>query len=142
MNEQPKNKLTDSPQFKSFMKKLAVIATILIVAGALMKVLAVHAGDTTLITGMGMLAFVAVFLGKIFPCPYQCGSMMLWNFAMTLSGYALATAIMGILFLVMHWPAGDRLLLLGIVVLAICGIVWLLYWLHYRKHSNDKIFEE
>ncbi|MCR4931710.1 MAG: hypothetical protein K5918_04655 [Bacteroidales bacterium] len=137
----PIDKITSSPRFKSFMRSLTVIAVLLIVAGAVLKAKAMEEGTTLLIMGFGMLAIVAFFLGNLFPCPYHCG-IGLWKFAMTLTGYASAVVILGILFIVMHWPGGSNMLIIGLVSLAISAIAWLFFLRYYKKHSNDQIFED
>ncbi|MBP5548825.1 MAG: hypothetical protein J6X58_08060 [Bacteroidales bacterium] len=141
MGTQLTNKVTDSPQFKSFMKTLALIGVAGTVVGVVLKLLVVHTGDSLLITGMGTLALVAFFLGSIFPCPYLCG-MAIWKFAMTLTGYASAAAIVGLLFMIMHWSGGNSLLIVGLGTLVVCAIAWLWYLRYYKKHSDDQIFEE
>ena len=143
MNQNPKpiNKITSSPQFKPFMRRLAVTAMLMIVAGAVLKATSMEAGTTLLIMGSGTLAMVALFLGNLFPCPYPCGRA-LWKFAMTLTGYASAIVIIGLLFLVMHWPGGSSMLILGLVTLAISAIVWLFFLRYYKKNSNNQVFED
>ena len=137
----PMDKITSSPKFKSFMRRLAVPAAVLTVTGVVLKLLNVEVGGSIFITGMGMLAIVAFCLGSLFPCPYLCGQAI-WKFAMTLTGWASAATIIGLLFGVMHWPGGNHLLIIGLGTLAVSAIVWLLYLRYYKKHSDDQIFEE
>ena len=139
--QSPKDKISDSPQFKSFMNKLATFGVLLTVAGSVMKLSGVQTGVTLLIAGAGTLSVVSIFLGRIFPCPFHVGEA-LWKFSMTLTGYASAVVIMGLLFVVMHWPGGIRMLILGLGSLAICAVAWLFFLRHYRKNRDVKVFEE
>lgn len=137
----PIDKITSSPRFRPFMRSLTVIAMLMIIAGAVLKVKAMEEGETLLISGFGMLAIVALFLGNIFPCPYRCG-MGLWKFAMTLTGYAAAVVILSILFIVMRWPGGSHMLIIGLVTLAVSAIAWLFFLRYYKKHSDTQLFED
>lgn len=139
--QSPKDKISDSPQFKSFMNKLATFGVLLTVAGSVMKLSGVQTGVTLLIAGAGILSIVSIFLGRIFPCPFHVG-VALWKFSMTLTGYASAVTIIGLLFLLMHWPGGIRMLILGLGSLAICAVAWLFFLHHYRKYRDIQIFEE
>ena len=67
----PIDKLANAPQFKSFMKTLAVVGGVLFVAGIVMKLSGVQKGETLLITGAGTLSIVSFFLGRLFPCPFH-----------------------------------------------------------------------
>ena len=139
--QSPKDKISNSPQFKSFMNKLATFGVLLTVVGSVMKLSGVQTGVTLLIAGAGILSVVSIFLGRIFPCPFHVGEA-LWKFSMTLTGYASAVVIMGLLFVVMHWPGGIRMLILGLGSLAICAVAWLFFLHHYRKYRDIQIFEE
>lgn len=139
--QSPKDKISNSPQFKSFMNKLATFGVLLTVVGSVMKLSGVQTGVTLLIAGAGTLSIVSIFLGRIFPCPFHVGEA-LWKFSMTLTGYASAVVIMGLLFVVMHWPGGIRMLILGLGSLAICAVAWLFFLHHYRKYRDIQIFEE
>jgi len=66
----------------------------------------------------------------------------LWKFSMTLTGYASAVVIMGLLFVVMHWPGGNRMLMIGVGTLVISAISWLFFLHYYRKNRDIKVFEE
>lgn len=139
--QSPKDKISNSPQFKSFMNKLATFGVLLTVVGSVMKLSGVQTGVTLLIAGAGTLSIVSIFLGRIFPCPFHVGEV-LWKFSMTLTGYASAVVIMGLLFVVMHWPGGIRMLMIGIGTLVICAISWLFFLRYYRKNRDIKVFEE
>ena len=139
--QSPIDKISNSPQFKSFMNKLATFGVLLTVVGSVMKLSGVQTGVTLLIAGAGILSIVSIFLGRIFPCPFHVGEA-LWKFSMTLTGYASAVVIMGLLFVVMHWPGGIRMLILGLGSLAICAVAWLFFLHHYRKYRDIQIFEE
>lgn len=123
------------------MNKLATLGVLLTVAGSVMKLSGVQTGVTLLIAGAGIISVVSIFLGRIFPCPFHVGEA-LWKFSMTLTGYASAVVIMGLLFVVMHWPGGNRMLMIGIGTLVICAISWLFFLRHYRKNRDVKVFEE
>ncbi|MBQ6096435.1 MAG: hypothetical protein IJK99_01695 [Bacteroidales bacterium] len=140
-HQSPIDKISNSPQFKSFMNKLATFGILLTVAGSVMKLSGVQTGETLLIAGAGILSIVSIFLGRIFPCPFHVGEA-LWKFSMTLTGFASAVVIMGLLFVVMHWPGGIRMLILGLGSLAICAVAWLFFLRYYRKNRDIKVFEE
>ena len=123
------------------MNKLATFGVLLTAAGSVMKLSGVQTGVTFLIAGAGSLSIVSIFLGRIFPCPFHVGEA-LWKFSMTLTGYASAVVIMGLLFVVMHWPGGNRMLMIGIGTLVICAISWLFFLRYYRKNRDIKVFEE
>ena len=136
--------ITRSPKFKLFMKKLALVYAVLTLVGLLMKLRGMSGGNTLLIIGMSTLAFVAFFLGGLFPCPYSIeddnyvgGMQPIWKFAMTLTGWSLAVGLMGLLFTMMHWPGGMRMLIAGGGALAGGCIAWLFYF-NLKKKSNNQ----
>ena len=131
----PLDQITGSPQFRPFMKRLALMAVVLTLVAVVLKLCGVQVGNTLLIVGMGSLSIVVLFLGWLFPCPDKI-------LAMTLTGFSLAVAIIGLLFRMMHWPGGFTMLIAGIVGLAISAIAWLLYF-HSRKNIYvDKTKED
>ena len=139
--QSPIDKISNSPQFKSFMNKLATFGILLTVVGSVMKLSGVQTGVTLLIAGAGILSIVSIFLGRIFPCPFHVGEA-LWKFSMTLTGFALAVTIIGSLFVIMHWPGGSKMLMIGIGTLVICAVAWLLFLRHYRKYRDIQVFED
>ena len=136
----PLDQITSSPQFKPFMKKLALMAVALTLVALVLKLRGLQQGNTLLIIGMGTLSIVALFLGRLFPCPDERGRG-LWKFAMLLTGISLAVAIMGLLFKIMHWPGGIDNLIVGIVGLTISAIGWFLYF-RTRKNIYEEIKKE
>jgi len=133
------DKLSSSPQFKSFMKTIATAGFACTVVGLLLKMKGVSTGANLLIIGMSVLAIVSFFLAQLFPYPAtkdKEGENLrpMWMFAMTLTGYALAVALFGLLFLIMHWPGGRVMLIVGVGVLVICALVWL--YIIRKKNSN------
>lgn len=135
------NPITDSPKFRPFMLKVAIMGGVLLLVALVLKLAGVHYNDALLTVGFGTLAVVAFFLGQMFPGTYRVGAP-LWKFAMTLTGYSLAAALIGVLFIIMHWPGGDKMMILGIGCLAVCAIAWLVYLLYYKKNKKNQIFEE
>ncbi|MBQ5974717.1 MAG: hypothetical protein IJL48_03305 [Bacteroidales bacterium] len=135
------NPITDSPKFRPFMLKVAIMGGALLLVALVLKLAGVHYNDALLTVGFGTLTVVAFFLGQMFPGTYRVGAP-LWKFAMTLTGYSLAAALIGVLFIIMHWPGGDKMMILGIGCLAVCAIAWLVYLLYYKKNKNNQIFEE
>ncbi|MBQ6069694.1 MAG: hypothetical protein IJK84_09335 [Bacteroidales bacterium] len=135
------NQLTDSPKFRLFMQKVAIMGGVLLLAALVLKLAGVHYNDALLTVGFGTLAVVAFFLGQMFPGTYRVGAP-LWKFAMTLTGYSLAAALIGVLFIIMHWPGGDKMMLIGIGCVAVCAIAWLVYLLYYKKNKDNQTFEE
>ena len=141
------DRLSQSPQFKPFMKKLALMAAVCTLGGLLLKLFVMPGGAPLLTMGCGTLAVVAFMLGWLFPYPYSTededyfkGLMPIWNFSMTCTGFALSMGLMGLLFLLMHWPGGRQLLLLTAITLAACGIAWL-YYFHLKKKSNNQLLK-
>ena len=135
------NPITDSPKFRPFMLKVAIMGGVLLLVALVLKLAGVHYNDALLTVGFGTLAVVAFFLGQMFPGTYRVGAP-LWKFAMTLTGYSLAAALIGVLFIIMHWPGGDKMMILGIGCVAVCAIAWLVYLLYYKKNKDNQIFEE
>ena len=142
--ESPMDRISQSPNFKPFMKKLALAAAVFSVAGLILKLCSVQVGGTFLIMGMGTMAIVAFMLGHLFPCPYSIedegyvgGLQTVWKFAMTLTGYSAAIVLIALLFILMHWYGGRQMLFLGGGSLAVSGIAWL-YFCHLRKKSNNQ----
>ena len=135
------NPITDSPKFRPFMLKVAIMGGVLLLVALVLKLAGVHYNDALLTVGFGTLAVVAFFLGQMFPGTHRVGAP-LWKFAMTLTGYSLAAALIGVLFIIMHWPGGDKMMILGIGCLAVCAIAWLVYLLYYKKNKDNQIFEE
>ena len=135
------NQITDSPKFRPFMLKVAIMGGALLLVALVLKLAGVHYNDALLTVGFGTLAVVAFFLGQMFPGTHRVGAPI-WKFAMTLTGYSLAAALIGVLFIIMHWPGGDKMMILGVGCLAVCAIAWLVYLLYYKKNKNNQIFEE
>ena len=136
------NPITDSPKFRPFMLKVAIMGGAMLLVALVLELAGVHYNDALLMVGFGTLAIVAFFLGQMFPGTHRVGAP-LWKFAMTLTGYSLAAALIGLLFIIMHWPGGDKMMLIGVGCVAVCAIAWLVYLLYYNKKNKDKqIFEE
>ena len=123
------------------MLKVAIMGGALLLVALVLKLAGVHYNDDLLTVGFGTLAVVAFFLGQMFPGTHRVGAP-LWKFAMTLTGYSLAAALIGVLFIIMHWPGGDKMMLIGVGCVAVCAIAWLVYLLYYKKNKNNQIFEE
>ena len=123
------------------MLKVAIMGGALLLVALVLKLAGVHYNDALLTVGFGTLAVVAFFLGQMFPGTYRVGAPI-WKFAMTLTGYSLAAALIGLLFVIMHWLGGDKMMILGVGCLAVCAIAWLVYLLYYKKNKNNQIFEE
>ena len=123
------------------MLKVAIMGGAMLLVALVLKLAGVHYNDALLTVGFGTLAVVAFFLGQMFPGTYRVGAP-LWKFAMTLTGYSLAAALIGVLFIIMHWPGGDKMMLIGVGCVAVCAIAWLVYLLYYKKNKNNQIFEE
>ena len=123
------------------MLKVAIMGGALLLVALVLELAGAHYNDALLMVGFGTLAIVAFFLGQMFPGTHRVGAP-LWKFAMTLTGYSLAAALIGVLFIIMHWPGGDKMMLIGVGCLAVCAIAWLVYLLYYKKNKNNQIFEE
>ena len=123
------------------MLKVVIMGGALLLVALVLELAGVHYNDALLTVGFGTLAIVAFFLGQMFPGTYRVGAP-LWKFAMTLTGYSLATTLIGLLFIIKHWPGSDMLMIIGVGCLAICAIAWLVYLRYYRKHKDIQIFEE
>ena len=135
------NPITDSPKFRPFMLKVAIMGGTLLLVALVLKLAGVHYNDALLTVGFGTLTVVAFFLGQMFPGTHRVGAP-LWKFAMTLTGYSLVAALIGVLFIIMHWPGGDKMMILGVGCVAVCAIAWLVYLLYYKKNKDNQIFEE
>ena len=123
------NQITDSPKFRPFMLKVAIMGGALLLVALVLKLAGVHYNDALLTVGFGTLAIVAFFLGRMFPGTHRIGAPI-WKFAMTLTGYSLAAALIGLLFVIMKWSGGDKLMILGVGCLAVCAIAGLVYLLY------------
>ena len=139
--ESPVDKIAASPQFKSFMRTLAIAGVACTVMGLLFKMKGLHTGATILIVGISVLAIVAIFLGQLFPYPASENKKAvenlrpMWKFVMTLTGYSLAVALLGLLFRIMHWSGGMMMLAIGVGSLLLCGIAWF-YVIHKKNSIN------
>ena len=137
--ESPADKIATSPQFKSFMRTIAIAGVACTLLGLLLRMKGMHTGDTLLIVGISVLAIVAFFLGQLFPYPVsekeevEEGLRPMWKFVMTLTGYSLAVALLGLLFRIIHWPGGMVMLAIGVGSLLLCGIAWL--FVIHKKNS-------
>ena len=128
--------LSQLPKFRKFMLELAVFGAFLTIVGLVLKLAGVPFNFSLFIVGIGTLAVVAFFLDKIFPYRSSDNSLRLapiWNFAMRLSGYTLAVLLMGLLFVMFHWPGGKMLLIVGLVAVVGCGLAWLFYLMQRNK---------
>ena len=135
------DKMAGSPNFRRFMLQVAIMGGGLLLVAFVLRVAGVHFNDALYIVGFGTLAIVAFFLGRMFPGTHRIGAPI-WKFAMTLTGYSLAAALIGLLFVIMQWSGGDKLMILGVGCLAVCAIAWLVYLLYYKKNKDIQIFEE
>ena len=135
-------KITKSPNFKSFMKTLALMGGSLTLVGIVLKLAGDHGGAPLLMTGMGTLAIVSYFLGALFPYKAKEGEetdnnlAAMWNFVATLTGYALSITIVGLLFSICHWPGGTLILCVGGAILAIGGVAWII--INAKKNKRNQ----
>ena len=127
--------IAESPKFRRFMLQMSIMGGGLLLVALVLKLAGVHYNDALLTVGFGTLALVAFFLGRLFPDTHRIGAPI-WKFAMTLTGYSMATSLIGLLFIIMHWPGGDKTMIIGIGCLAVCAIAWLVYLLYYNKNKN------
>jgi len=140
--ESPMDIVAKSSAFQSFMKKIALWAGIAAVAGLVMRLLSVPYATPLIVIGLSSLTFVAFMLGYMIPYPAKDdeevlgGLRAMWKFAMTLTGYALAVAIMGFLFWLQHWAGSRPMLLTAAGALVCCALVWL-YFRHLKKKVNN-----
>ena len=119
------------------MQKVAIMGGVLLLAALVLKLAGVHYNDALLTVGFGVLAIVALFLGSLFPAPADAPMNSIWNFAMRLTGYGAAVALMGALFVLQHWPGGKTMLAAGGIALLACGLVWLFYILKRNNNINN-----
>ncbi len=129
------NQITDSPKFRPFMLKVAIMGGALLLVALVLKVARVHYNDALLTVGFGTLAIVAFFLGQMFPGTHRIEAPI-WKFAMTLTGYSLAATLIGLLFIIMHWTGGDKLMIIGVGCLAISAIAWLFYFIFIQRNKQ------
>ena len=133
--------IAESPKFRRFMLQVSIMGGGLLLVALVLKLAGVHYDDALLTVGFGTLALVAFFLGRLFPGTHRIGAPI-WKFAMTLTGYSVATSLIGLLFIIKHWPGGDKLMIIAAGCLAVCAIAWLVYLLYYKKNKDIQIFEE
>ena len=129
------NQITDSPKFRPFMLKVAIMGGALLLVALVLKLAGVHYNDALLTVGFGTLAVVAFFLGQMFPGTHRIEAPI-WKFAMTLTGYSLAATLIGLLFIIMHWTGGDKLMIIGVGCLAISAIAWLFYFIFIQRNKQ------
>ena len=133
------NQITDSPKFRHFMKQVAIMAGALLLVALVLKLAGVHYNDALLTVGFGTLAIVAFLLDKIFPTPIKGMDtdsphlLNIWKFTMKLTGYSLAVALVGLLFVLQHWPGGKTMLYVGVLSLLVCLGSWLYYVIKRNK---------
>jgi len=128
-----KDPQTFSARLRRFMKMVAVMGGALVLVALVLKLAGVHYNDALLTTGFGTLAIVAFYLGKLFPAKPDTPMAQIWNFGMTLTGYGLAAALIGLLFVLQHWPGGKMVLAIGGGSLLLTGLIWLYYFLRRNK---------
>ena len=117
------------------MLKVAIMGGALLLVALVLELAGAHYNDALLTVGFGTLAIVAFFLGQMFPGTHRVGAPI-WKFAMT------ATTLIGLLFVIKHWPGGDKMTIIAAGCLAVCAIAWLVYLLYYKKNKDIQIFEE
>ena len=133
------DKIAESPKFRPFMKQVAIMAGALLLVALVLKLAGVHYNDALLTVGFGTLAIVAFLLDKIFPTPIKGLDtdsphlLNIWKFAMKLTGYSLAVALIGLLFVLQHWPGGKTMLYVGVLSLLVCMGSWLYYVIKRNK---------
>ena len=133
------NSITDSPKFRTFMKQVAIMGGVLLLVALVLKLAGVHYNDELLTVGFGTLAIVAFLLDKVFPNPIKGLDtdsphlLNIWKFAMRLTGYSLAVALIGLLFVLQHWPGGKTMLYVGVLTLLVCLGFWLYYVIKQNK---------
>ena len=125
---------SDNPQLRRFLKQVVIMGAALLLVALVLKLAGVHYNDALLTVGFGTLAIVAFFLDRLFPAPADALMGAIWNFAMRLTGYSAAVALMGALFVLQHWPGGKPMLVAGGISLLACGLVWLFYII--KKNNN------
>lgn len=136
----PLDNLSKLPRFRSFMLKVALMGVGLLLVAFVLRFTGVHFNDALYIVGFGTLAVVAFCLGQLFPYHPVEGNdaadlrlRPIWNFAMTISGYALAALLLGALFAFKHWPGGRTMLILGLIALGGCAMAWLFFFIQRNK---------
>ena len=133
------NQITNSPNFRPFMLKVAIMGGALLLVALVLKLAGVHYNDALLTVGFGTLAIVAFLLDKIFPTPIKGLDtdsphlLNIWQFTMRITGYALAVALIGLLFVLQHWPGGKTMLYVGVLSLLVCLGSWLYYVIQRNK---------
>jgi len=144
-------KLAESPNFKPFLRKLALFAAIVTLVGLVLKLMDKHPSFDPLVMGMGTLAMVAYLLPFAYSEPpneeyYRIPgvSPVLWRFAMYLSGWGGAVLLVGLLFFIERWPGWRNMLVVGVGVVPFALAVWIWYF-HRRRKSierGEKMWED
>ena len=134
------DRMTDKTQFRLFMKWVAIGGGALVLVGLVLTLAGVHCSDALLEMGFGSLSIVAIFMGQLFPYTSNDGDASqkarlqpIWKFAMTCTGYATATILLGALFAILHWSEGMAILLAGLAGLAVCALAWVFYLVQRNK---------
>ncbi|MBO4582140.1 MAG: hypothetical protein J5701_07655 [Bacteroidales bacterium] len=136
--EDPLKRLYEAPNFKPFMKKLALISGVASIIGLLLKISGTPGARSLLIMGMTSLSMISFMAGHLFPCPENAHNMKgIWNFVMTYTGYAVSFGILGILFLLLHWPGANLLLIIAGVAIVMCLIGWVYILFQVKKNINN-----
>lgn len=131
--------IAGSPKFRPFMLKVAIMGGALLLVALVLKLAGVHYNDALLTVGFGTLAIVAFLLDKIFPTPIKGLDtdsphlLNIWKFTMRLTGYCLAVALIGLLFVLQHWPGGKTMFYVGVLTLLVCMGSWLYYVIKRNK---------
>ena len=95
--EDPLKRLYEAPNFKPFMKKMALISGVASIIGLLLKISGTPGARSLLIMGMSSLSMISFMAGHLFPCPENAHNMKgIWNFVMTYTGYTVSVGILGI----------------------------------------------
>ena len=121
------------------MKQVAIMGGGLLLVALVLKLAGVHYNDALLMVGFGTLAIVAFLLDKIFPTPIKGMDtdsphlLNIWKFAMRLTGYSLAVALIGLQFVSQHWPGGKTMFYVGVLSLLVCMGSWLYYVIQRNK---------
>ena len=133
-------KMTELPQFRRFMKQLALMGAGLLLVAFVLRFAGVHFNNALFVVAFGTLAVVAFLFGYIFPYRSKEGNVAadmrlrpIWKFAMTVSGYTLAVLLMAALFALMHWPGGRVMFLTSVMAVAGCAIAWMFFFIQRNK---------
>lgn len=122
---------------------LSLLAAVVVVAGGFLKARRWGDYEYVLMAGVGMLVVVAMFLQVIFPFHARNDNVSksmvlypLWDAAMQVTGFVVATLLVGALLLYEEWPGIKVVLVVAALGVAVAAVLWLCYRMKKKSFGN------